>query len=55
MHVAEGAQAFAGAIRKALDDTSADAVTARRARVADHSWHSKAVEVLQMLHEEGAV
>ncbi len=55
VHVADGAEAFAEAVRRALSDNSAEAISARRARVATHSWHRKAEDVLGILHEEGAV
>lgn len=49
VRIGEDADQFASAIREALSDDSSAAAAARRSQVERHSWHSKAVEVLQRL------
>lgn len=51
VEIAEGAEAFAAAVRRALADRDPERVAARRARVARHSWASKAEDVLSILNE----
>lgn len=55
VHVAEGPEAFARAVRTALTDTGPERVAARRARVAAHSWRTKADDVLHILQEIDAL
>lgn|GEM_PF-415719 len=52
VHIADNADGFAAAIRRAMADNSSTAAMARRRRVSPHSWHNKAVEVLTSLHQE---
>ncbi|HRX87632.1 MAG TPA: glycosyltransferase [Phycisphaerae bacterium] len=51
VRIADGAEAFAAAVRAALADTAPDRIAARRARVAAHSWRSKAEDILSILGE----
>jgi glycosyltransferase involved in cell wall biosynthesis len=51
VHVADGPEAFAQAVRTALRETGTEQIAARRSRVANHSWRSKAEDVLSILHE----
>jgi len=55
VRVADGAEAFARAIRAALADTLPQDVAARRSRVVRHSWRSKAEDVLSILQEVNAL
>jgi glycosyltransferase involved in cell wall biosynthesis len=55
VHVAQEPESFAAAIRAALATDSAEATRARRARVAAHTWQSKADEALMRLNEVGAL
>jgi glycosyltransferase involved in cell wall biosynthesis len=55
VHVAQEPESFAAVIRAALATDSAEATRARRARVAAHTWQSKADEALMRLNEVGAL
>ncbi len=55
VRVAEDADSFAAAIRDAVADSSAEAVAARRSRVASHSWQCKAAAVVKLVcHQRAA-